>query len=90
MPKLREGQLPSYRLHKQSGQAIVTLNGKDVLLGTHGSPASKSMYRRVTSEWLADQAAPRSESTTAHLTVAELVLQFWRWAKTYYRDATSK
>ena len=25
MPKFKEGQLPSYRLHKQSGQAVVTL-----------------------------------------------------------------
>jgi hypothetical protein len=33
MPRLKENQLPSYRLHKQSGQAIVTLSGKDVLLG---------------------------------------------------------
>jgi hypothetical protein len=33
---------PVYRLHKQSGQAIVTLNGRDVLLGKHGSAASKA------------------------------------------------
>ena len=31
MPNLKEGQLPKYRLHKQSGQAIVTLNGRDFL-----------------------------------------------------------
>ncbi len=34
MPKLKENQLPSYRLHKQSGQAIVTLSGRDHLLGS--------------------------------------------------------
>jgi hypothetical protein len=32
MPRLRTG-VPKYRKHKQSGQAIVTLNGRDYLLG---------------------------------------------------------
>jgi hypothetical protein len=27
MPRLKENQLPSYRLRKQSGQAVVTLSG---------------------------------------------------------------
>jgi hypothetical protein len=49
-PSLKENQVPSYRLHKQSGQAIVTLNGRDILVGRHGSTASKCEYRRVTSE----------------------------------------
>ena len=60
MPKLKEGQLPKYRLHKQSGQAIVTLGGRDFLLGKHGSAASRQEYRRLTAEWLASHqiAAP--------------------------------
>ena len=33
MPKHKEGQLPKYRLHKQSGQAVVTISGRDRLLG---------------------------------------------------------
>jgi hypothetical protein len=33
MPRLTNNRVPSYRLHKQSGQAIVTLGGKDHLLG---------------------------------------------------------
>src|SRR5688572_24926556 len=85
MPKLKEGQLPSYRLHKQSGQAIVTLSGKDVLLGKYGSASSKAMYRRLTSEWLAGHGMPNPKSAGVDLTIAELVLAFWRWAKTYYR-----
>ena len=58
MPKLKANQVPSYRLHKQSGQAIVTLNGRGILLGRHGSAASKSEYRRVTAEWLATKGLP--------------------------------
>jgi hypothetical protein len=36
MPKLKT-KTPSYRLHKGSGQAVVTLSGKDIYLGVHGS-----------------------------------------------------
>jgi hypothetical protein len=32
---------PSYRLHKPSGQAVVTLNGKGFYLGAHDTPASR-------------------------------------------------
>ena len=43
--------VPTYQLHKQSGQAIVTIsvNGirRDLLLGKHGSPESKQEYERV-------------------------------------------
>jgi hypothetical protein len=54
MPKLAPNQVPSYRLHKQSGQAIVTLNGRDFTLGRHGTKESRDEYQRVTSEWLAN------------------------------------
>jgi hypothetical protein len=37
MPKLSPNQVPAYRLHKESDQAIVTLGGRDFLLGAHGS-----------------------------------------------------
>jgi hypothetical protein len=45
-------EVPSYRRHKQSGQAIVTLTDdagrrKDVLLGKHGTAASRHAYARV-------------------------------------------
>ncbi|HEV3146287.1 MAG TPA: hypothetical protein VGZ47_20540 [Gemmataceae bacterium] len=49
--------IPSYRLHKQSGQAVVTLpdartgKGKDMLLGEYGSEESKKEYQRVIREW---------------------------------------
>ena len=38
---------PSYRLHKPSGQAIVTLSGKMHYLGEHNSPASLQAYERL-------------------------------------------
>jgi hypothetical protein len=52
----RRNHVPTYRLHKQSGQAIVTLpdgfcNRRDVLLGTFGSAESRKEYARVLTEW---------------------------------------
>jgi hypothetical protein len=43
----RQPSVSSYRLHKQSGQAIVTLrdglgNCHDVLLGEYGTPESRA------------------------------------------------
>jgi hypothetical protein len=51
MTRNRKSCIPSYRLHKQSGQAIVTLtNGlgrrKDVLLGEHGNRRERDRQNR--------------------------------------------
>lgn len=48
--------VPSYRKHKQSGQAIVTLTDRlggrrDVLLGRFGTPESHLRYARAITEW---------------------------------------
>ena len=53
MPRLVH-KLPSYRLHKPSGQAVVTLGGRDVYLGPHNSRTSRAEYDRVVAEWLAN------------------------------------
>ena len=84
MPKLAPHALPAYRRHKHSGQAVVTLNGKDVLLGRYSPAASKEAYARVTGQW---QAAGRHlVAEPAPLTVVELLAAFLRHAKTYYRN----
>ena len=51
-------RVPSLRLHKASGQAVVTLAGKDHYLGPHGTKASKSLYDRLIAEWLANDRRP--------------------------------
>ncbi len=38
---------PCYRIHKQTGQAVITLDGRDHYLGTHGSATSGEHYARV-------------------------------------------
>jgi hypothetical protein len=87
----RRFAVPSYRHHKQSGQAIVTLsdglgNRRDVLLGRYGSAESKAEYRRVRAEWeAAGQRLPQPASKPApDRTVNELALAYYRFAKRYY------
>ncbi len=46
-------RIPSYRLHKSSGQAIVTLDGRDIYLGDHESDESREKYNRLIAEWIA-------------------------------------
>ena len=82
MPKLIN-RVPSYRRHRQSGQAIVTLNGRDFLLGPHGTKSSRIKYNRLVAEWLAGDRQPLV-STAAELSVAELAARYWRFATGYY------
>jgi hypothetical protein len=52
MPRL-VAATPKYRHHKASGQAIVTIAGKDHYLGPWKSKASKIEDDRLIGEWLA-------------------------------------
>src|SRR6516164_2546016 len=45
--------IPSYRRHKASGQAVVTLNGVDHSLGPWNTHQSRAEYDRVLNESLA-------------------------------------
>ena len=48
--------IPSYRKHKASGQAVVTLNGVDHYLGPGNPHQSRAEYNRVVNQWLAHAA----------------------------------
>jgi integrase len=85
--------VPSYRLHKQSGQAVVTLTDglgerRDVLLGKHGTPASRTEYVRVLAEWEANGRRLRvAEAKCDSLSLNELLVAFLRHAEQHYRRA---
>lgn len=92
MPR-RPNPVPTYRLHSASGQAVMTVrqpDGKrrDVYLGAYDSPESRAEYARLLQE-LAVQAGPKPADapigTRAALTVAEMLLAFWRHAQQHYR-----
>jgi integrase len=56
MPTSKTGstlRVPKMRLHKASGQAIVTLAGRDVYLGRWSDREKHEHYRRAIAEWMA-------------------------------------
>lgn len=74
-------RVPSYRRHKPTGQARVTLGGKDFYLGKYGTRDSREAYQRLIGEYLAGQTrVPGS----GQLTVVELCAAHKRFAKSYY------
>jgi integrase len=78
--------VPSYRHHKPSGQAVVTLSGKDHYLGPWESESSKAEYKRLLSEWLAaNKTALVSTEAITSITVAELLVAYLAEAEIAYR-----
>lgn len=84
MPRLTK-VVPAYRKHKQSGQAIVTLNGRDHLLGPHGTKASKFEYDGLIGEWLQHGRQREPDAPKASLSVVELIVAYLDFAHGYYR-----
>lgn len=75
---------PSYRHHKPSGRAVVTLNGKDFYLGTWNSAESREEYGRLIAEWLSNGRQLPDVVPLGQLTVVELLAAYLEFAKTYY------
>ncbi len=84
MPAKKNSKVPSYRLHKATGQAVVTLNNRDFYLGRHSDPTSKEKYDRLIAQWLAN-GRRMPISSEANITVTEMIAAFWRHAQAYYR-----
>jgi integrase len=80
-------RLPKYRLHKPTGQAVVTLNGHDFYLGKYGSISSKDAYARRLKEWQANygQVARKTAEAQSDLAVCELIAAYLRHCDVYYR-----
>ena len=74
---------PTYRRHRASGQAIVTIHGRDYYLGPWRSVASRAEYDRLIAEYLA--AGRQDIQAKSDLTVAHVVERFWTHVKAYYR-----
>lgn len=80
MPRLSHS-VPKYRKHRASGQAVVTIAGRDHYLGPHGTKASKAAYDRLVGEWI---AAGRPVDLTRDITITELIAAYWKFAEGYY------
>ena len=66
--------IPSYLFHRPTGQARVRWQGRDYYLGMYGSPESKQRYSQIVAEITASGSV--APSTSAHITVAELVERY--------------
>ena len=83
MPKTE--QLPKYRLHQRSRQAVVDLNGESFYLGRHGSQVSKAKYDRLIAEWLANgRRMPNKIGGEPERLICELIAEYWDHAQVYY------
>ena len=82
MPKPATPRVPSYRRHKPTGQAVVTINGRDIYLGKWNSAASKDEYDRLIAEFLANGRRLQSD---ADATVVEVLNAYRKFAENYYR-----
>lgn len=82
MPRLTK-TLPAYRKHN-SGQARVTINRRDYLLGPYGTQASKREYDRVIAEYLASGRSGSFGIVMEEYTMAMMMSGYVAHAKAYY------
>jgi len=84
-PRSRSPRIPKYRLHKVSGQAVVTLSGRDIYLGPHGSDESHTRYHDEVARWQLQTRIPeRAVAVGKELTISELFVAYWQHVKAHY------
>lgn len=85
----RGKKVPSYGLHKPSGQARIIVRGTSIYLGKHGSPESHEAYARWVTK-LSAETPPEPVRLTHpdrlhELTINELLVRYLQYADGYYR-----
>jgi len=76
-------RIPSYRLHKPTGQAVVTISGRDIYMGRHGSPESKVLYAKLIAEWDAHgRALPTGKDDDP--SINEIIVRYTDHCSNYY------
>lgn len=83
----RRRSLPSYTLHKPSGQARVRIDGQDVYLGSYDSAESRERYAQLLLGLARQRQVPAlNEDWTQRpdFKVKELVLRYCLFAEEYY------
>ncbi len=81
MPKKN---IPSYRLHKPTSQAIVSLRGKMFYLGQYKSQASWERYNELIAEYLTNDCKLPPTRSRNEISIEELVIRFLEYAEGYY------
>jgi len=80
----RSRRIPSYRLHRASGRAVVTLNSKDFYLGPYNSAQSRREYDRLIAEWISNGRQSPQAANLGSIAVNELLAAYFTFAKSYY------
>jgi integrase len=75
----------SYRKHKPSGQAVVTLNSKDFYLGPYESDSSRREYDRLIAEWTANGRLITSSDGLVDRSINFVLNLFWDHVEKHYR-----
>lgn len=81
MPKQN---IPSYRLHPATGQAIVVLNRRTIYLGKYKSKASREKYNQVIADYLANGKKLPPTRSSSEIRVEEGIIRFLEHAETFY------
>jgi len=71
----------TYRHHKPTGQAVVTIDGNDRDLGKFGTPESRARYDQIIAEWTARQDLSAADVPT----VDEIIVLYLVHAERYDR-----
>ena len=58
--------VPSYRLHKPSGQARTIIHGRHIYLGKYNSPESREKYARLLAELRSERSATGLAPGSSH------------------------
>ena len=76
-PKLR---LPTYSLHRASGQARVRIDGRELYLGPFDSPESHRRYRELVDAWL----NRKKSGARIEITVGQQAIFYLHHSESYY------
>jgi hypothetical protein len=84
----RRFSVPSYRLHKPSGQARVIIHREHIYLGKFGSAESRGKYSRLIAELTAEGGSgkfvvPRCADEPSN-SVNAIMLAYWQFANAHY------
>ncbi len=73
---------PSLCLHKPTGQAYVTIEGRPHYLGKYGLPETQERYDRFIAEWLSNGRRLRVDPQ--EITVSEVCVAYLKYAEEYF------
>ena len=83
----KSASAPSYRLHKRTGQAVVSIHGKDFYLGKYGTEESQQRYKQTLADhWNPPGTPAKPQRPTGNLdvTILMLAIEFGKYAKRKY------